>query len=114
MPVSTTWIINDMTRMDSDGGVIRVRWTMNTENDSGGEKASTGATLDCTYDASSPSFIAYNSLTENDVLGWVWNSLRIGDETAEEAKARVEAEGVEKVDAQIAKNATEAHGVPWS
>ena len=61
----------------------------------------------------SPDFIPYADLTENDVLGWVYTSLIEGDETAAEAKARVEADRTAKVQKQIDAAATTESGVPW-
>ena len=51
---------------------------------------------------------------EADVLGWVYSSLIEGDETAAEAKARIEAERTAKVQKQIDAAATTATGVPWA
>ena len=114
MAVTTTWSISDMQHNDSDGGVTIVYWSMVAQNDSGDESATEGGKLRLTYDASSSDFIAYDSLTEADVLGWVYDSLREGDETATEAKTRVENERTAKVNAQITKNADTSNGVPWS
>jgi len=52
-------------------------------------------------------------LTEATVLGWVYNSLIEGEETAEEAKARIEADRTAKVQKQIDAAATTASGTPW-
>ena len=52
-------------------------------------------------------------MTENDVLGWVYDSLIVGDETADEAKARVEADRTAKVQGQIDRAATTESGMPW-
>ena len=76
--------------------------------------ASEGGKLRCEYDASSPTYIPYADLTEDDVLGWVYTSLIQGDETADEAKARVEADRDAKVQKQIDAAATTASGVPWT
>jgi hypothetical protein len=65
------------------------------------------------HDASSPTYIPYADLTEADVLGWVYASLVEGEETPEEAKARVEADRDAKVQKQIDAAATTASGVPW-
>jgi hypothetical protein len=53
------------------------------------------------------------TLTEADVLGWVYASLVEGEETPDEAKARVEADRDAKVQKQIDAAATTASGVPW-
>ena len=113
MAVTTTWSINDMQRNDSDGGVTIVYWSLVAQNDSGNESATEGGKLRLTYDASDSGFIAYASLTEADVLGWVYDSLVEGDETATEAKARIEADRTAKVNAQITKNADTSTGKPW-
>ena len=113
MAVTTTWSVNDMQRNDSDGGVTLIYWSLAANNDSGDESASYGGKLRLTYDASSLDFIAYDKLTKDDVLGWVYDSLKEGDETANEAKARVESERTAKVNAQITKNADTSNGVPW-
>jgi hypothetical protein len=56
--------------------------------------------------------VAYADLTEEIVLGWVYNSLIEGEETPEEAKARVEANRTAKVQGQIDRANTQASGVP--
>ena len=47
------------------------------------------------------------------MLGWIYSSLIIGDETAAEAKARIEAERTAKVQGQIDRAAANSTGVPW-
>jgi hypothetical protein len=47
------------------------------------------------------------------VLGWVYASLVEGDETPEEAKARIEADRTAKVQGQIDRAASQSSGVPW-
>ena len=113
MAVTTTWSINDMQHNDSDGGVTIVYWSLIANNDSGNESATEGAKLRLTYDASDSGFTSYASLTEADVLGWVYDSLIEGDETATEAKARIEADRTAKVNAQITRNADTSTGKPW-
>ena len=114
MAITNTWSVSNMIHQDSDGGVITVYWSMVAQNDSGPESATEGGKLRLTPDPSSPDFIAYADLTEADVLGWVYNSLIEGDETADEAKARVEADRDAKVQGQIDRAASQSDGVPWS
>ncbi len=125
MAITTTWSVNDMTHMDSDGGVILVYWSLIAQNEIspasgdapavyGPEAASEGGKLRLEPDPTSPDYIPYADLTENDVLGWVYNSLIEGDETADEAKARVEANRTAKVQAQIDRNNSESTGLPWA
>jgi hypothetical protein len=114
MPVSTTWSVTNMTHKDADGGVILVYWQCVAQNDSGPETAVEAGKLRCEPDPTSPGFIPYDNLTEDDVLGWVYDSLVEGEETPEEAKARISADRVAKVDAQIARNASQSEGMPWA
>ena len=57
--------------------------------------------------------ITYTWTITNDVLGWVYDSLKEGDETAAEAKARVEADRTAKVQGQIDRATANSSGVPW-
>ena len=114
MAITNTWSVSNMVHQDSDGGVITVYWSMVAQNDSGPESATEGGKLRLTPDPSSPDYIAYADLTEADVLGWVYNSLIEGDETADEAKARVEADRDAKVQGQIDRANTQSDGMPWA
>ena len=114
MAINCTWTIADMTHKDADGGVILVYWSCVASSD--GEpaySATEGGKLQLTYDASASDFIAYADLTEATVLGWVYDSLKEGDETADEAKARVETDRTAKVQAQIDKANSQSNGLPW-
>ena len=114
MAITNTWSVTDMQHTDSDGGVFLVYWSMLAQSDdTPSYGAQEGGKLRCEYDASAAGFIPYADLTENDVLGWVYASLVQGDETADEAKARIEAERTAKVQKQIDAAATTASGVPW-
>ena len=115
MAINNTWSINDMQRTDSDGVVFLVYWSMVAASDgTPSYTASEGGKLRCEGSPSDPGFIPYADLTENDVLGWVYDSLIEGDETAAEAKARVEADRDAKVQKQIDAAATTESGVPWA
>ena len=115
MTISTTWSVSNMTHMDADGGVVKVYWSCVAASDgTPSYTAVEGGKLICTYDASASGFISYNDLTEADVLGWVYDSLKEDEETADEAKARIEANRTQRVQNQIDAAATEAEGVPWS
>jgi hypothetical protein len=114
MAISTTWSVSNMTHNDSDGGVILVYWSCVSASDGTPSYTATeGGKLRLTPDPSSSDYIAYADLTEADVLGWVYDSLKEGDETADEAKARIEADRTAKVNAQITRNADTSNGVPW-
>ena len=120
MAITTTWSVNNMTHVDADGGVILANWSLVAASDAGGDETATeGGKNLFTYDASGSGFIKYDDLKESDVLGWIYdankgpNSGGPEDETADEYKARIEAERTAKVQAQIDKAATQSDGVPW-
>ena len=114
MAINTTWSVSNMTHVDADGGVILAYWSLVAASDgSGDESATEGGKARFTYDASASGYIAYDSLKESDVLGWIYEANKEGDETADEYKARIETERTAKVEAQITRNATQATGVPW-
>jgi hypothetical protein len=115
MAITNTWSVTNMQRTDADGAVFLIYWSMVAASDgTPSYTASEGGKLRTTPDASAPDFIPYADLTEADVLGWVYNSLITGDETAAEAKARVEADRTAKVQKQIDAAATTATGMPWA
>ena len=114
MAITTTWSVTDMTHVDADGGVIKAYWTCTALSDTTpAYSAVEGGKLLCTYDASASGYIAYASLTEADVLGWIYTSLIEGSETAAEAKARIEANRTARVQGQIDRATAQATGVPW-
>ena len=95
-----TWTIATLERELADGGVTVAHWRC-TEVD-GDFSASSYGTVGFTPDPTASDYIAYNSLTEADVLAWVWDS--VGQDTVEAAlTAKIEAD----------KNPTSGSGVPW-
>jgi hypothetical protein len=115
MAITTTWSVNDMTHKDSDGGVFLVYWSCVAASDGDPVYTATeGGKLRLDYDASASDFIPYADLTEADVLGWVYDSLIVGDETATQAKERVEADRTAKVQGQIDRAASDSNGLPWA
>ena len=119
MAITTTWSVSDMTHKDSDGGVSLVYWSLIAQSDgTPSYSAQEGGKLRCTADPSASDYIAYADLTEANVLGWVYSSLIQkkedgSDETAAEAKARIETERTAKVQGQIDRAAADSTGVPW-
>jgi len=107
MAVTTTWKILDMKRNTSDDGVVEVKWELRATADTGETAVEAGELKIDSYDASSPDFVPYEDLTEDTVLSWVWDDL--GDQ-----KAEIESDRTAKVNAQLAKKAAEATGLPWS
>lgn len=114
MAQTTTWSIKDMKRTASDGGVHTVYWEcLVVDNTHGDCTAIEAGKLRLEPDANDADFVAYDDLTEATVLGWVYDSLREGDETADEAKARIETDRQGKVTAQVARKTADASGMPW-
>ena len=100
----TTWTIATLERDLSDGGVTVAHWRASASETVGEDtfSASSYGTVGFTPDADADGFVAYDSLTEATVLGWVHESV---DKDATEAAltAKIEAE----------KNPTSGSGVPW-
>ena len=105
MAATFNWTVPMTERELSDGGVIVVHWRVSATETSGEDtfSASSYGTAGFTYDASSPDFTPYDQLTEEQVLGWVWNDGV--DKDATEAALQ------SNIDAQM--NPTTADGVPW-
>ena len=111
MAISTTWSVSNMVRNEADGGVVTVYWSCVASD--GTYSATEGGKLRLTPDASADDFVAYADLTEATVLGWVHNSLIEGEETATEAKTRIETDRTAKVQGQIDRAAAQSEGMPW-
>ena len=94
------WTIANTERNTDDGGVVVAHWRCTAED--GEYTASSYGTVGFTPDASADGFIAFDALTEADVLGWVYAEV---DQAATEAA----------LDANIAEQKTPAttDGVPW-
>ena len=111
MAISTTWSVSNMTRNEADGGIVTVYWSCVASD--GTYSATEGGKLRCEPDADADGFVAYAELSEADVLGWVYTSLIEEEETADEAKARIEANRTGKVQGQIDRASAQAEGMPW-
>jgi hypothetical protein len=103
-----TWTISTLERNTADGGVTVAHWrvteeeTVGTGDDAVTYSASSYGTVGFTPDASAEGFVAYDSLDEATVLGWVQAEL---DQDAIEATLTANIEGQ--------KNPVTADGVPW-
>jgi len=96
----TTWTIGTLERNVADGGVVVAHWRATLVD--GDFSASSYGTCGFTPDPSDSGFVAYDSLTEADVVGWV---------QAEVDKDATEASLAAKI--ELDKNPTQAAGVPW-
>ena len=113
MSATFNWVISTLERdlqpEDMDGAVIVAHWRCNAEQTEGtGDDAVTYnatsyGTCGFSPDPSSPSYVAYDSITEDMALGWCFDS---GVD-----KDSIEASLQANIDGQI--NPTQASGVPW-
>ena len=99
-----TWTIANLERNVANGGVTVAHWRV-TEEETVGDvtySASSYGTCGFTPDPDASDFVAYDSLTEATVLGWVHAEV---DQDATEAA----------LTANIAeqKTPTSADGMPW-
>ena len=92
------WSISNLDRRTSDGFVTTAHWVCCAED--GEFSASVYST--CSWNEGQPT-VAYDALTQETVLGWVWASV---DKQATE----------DAVTAQInaQKNPVSASGLPWA
>ena len=95
-----TWTIANLERNLADGGVTVAHWRV-TEVD-GDFSASSYGTVGFTPVADADGFVAYDDLTEEVVLGWVWESVSQED-TEVALTAKIEAD----------KNPVTGSGMPW-
>ena len=96
----TTWTIGTLERNVADGGVVVAHWRASLVD--GDFSASSYGTCGFTPDPSDAGFVAYDSLTEAVVVGWV---------QAEVGQDAIEASLAAKIEAD--RNPTQAAGVPW-
>ena len=103
-----TWTIANLERNVADGGVTVAHWrvteeeTVGTGDDAVTYTASSYGTVGFTPDADADGFVAYDSLTEEVVMGWVWTEVN-QEETEAALTANIEGQ----------KNPVSADGMPW-
>ena len=95
-----TWTIAQLERNTSDNGVVIAHWRC--EGVDGDNSTGSYGTCSFTPDPTADDFIAFDALTEADVLGWV---------NAEVSKEDTEAQLQTKLD-ELANPVT-ASGMPW-
>jgi len=99
-----TWTIAQLERNTADGGVTVAHWRVSAEETVGEVTYSASAYGTCgfTPDATADGFVAFDDLTEADVLAWVWDSV---DKDATESSL------TQKIEAD--KNPVTTTGLPW-
>jgi len=108
--MAVTWIISTLER-NTDNGVVVAHWratdseVVGTDDDAVTHSGSSYGTCGFTPDASADGYVDYDSLVEEDVIGWVKDSM------GEEAVTGVE----DSIAAQIADSKAPAIsvGTPW-
>jgi hypothetical protein len=100
MTATITWKISQLDRNAADGGVTTAHWTVTAVD--GEHSASAYSTAGFTPDATAADFKPYDTLTEADVLAWVWGSV---DKDAAEASL------LQQIEAQ--KAPVTLTGTPW-
>ena len=100
MAATYTWTIPTVERNLADGGVTVAHWRCDAVD--GDHSASSYGTVGFTPDATADGFIAYDNLTEADIIGWIQNSVSQAD-TEAALSAKIEAD----------KTPTTSAGVPW-
>ena len=95
--MNITWTINNLERQTSDGLVTVVHWGASAvDGDFGASIVNTQAL------ERGDSFVNYDTLTQETVLGWVWSKVD---------KEAVEAALTAQINAQ--KQPATANGLPW-
>ena len=108
MTATNTWTISQCDRELADGGITTAHWrvtaeqTVGTGDDAVTYTASSYGTCGFTPDPTASDYIAYDDLTEADVIGWVQADV---DQEAIEASLQAD------IDLQITP--TNGTGVPW-
>ena len=99
-----TWKIYDLKRNLSDGVVTTVTYACESNHDNVSTRKI--GEFDVTGDPSDADFIAYDDLTEADVLSWV---------DANVNKSSIETENSSSISARITARAarTSGRGTPW-
>ena len=99
-----TWKIYDLKRTIANGVVTEITYACESQLSGSNTRKIGNLTVDGSVN--DPGFIAYDSLTEADVLGWVTSSIDTSTiETANSTSI------VQSIEARAAR--TEAQGTPW-
>jgi hypothetical protein len=102
--MTTNWTISQLDRTLPDGCVTTIHWTA-TQTDGDFTASAYGSLGVPAKDQSDPTFIAFASLTEEQVKQWVLDTM--GEEQVTALQANLDGQ----IEAQ--KNPVQATGVPW-
>ena len=101
------WSVEKLISDKKSGGVVRVEWNSFVKETRNQEilVASRSGEVEFAPDPSSSDFIAFENLSENDVLSWVWSSV---DKNSIETELKKQ---IEDFEAQPETLTTEE--IPW-
>lgn len=103
MTITINWTINNLERQTSDGLVTVVHWGASASEASNDPENLYGASVYNTQALErGDSFVNYDTLTQETVLGWLWQKVD---------KEAVEAALTAQIEAQ--KEPVMANGLPW-
>lgn len=105
MAITYNWTIAQCEHDVATGGITVAHWRVSAE-ETVGEKTHTASAYGSagfTPDASSDDFVAYNSVTEETVLGWVWQTVN---------KEEMETSLASQIES--AKTPVTQTGLPWA
>ena len=107
--MTTTWTITAMDAYPQAQGqadvVFNVHWTCSGTQEQGGKTYSASVYSTCSVEFSGGTYTPYEDLTQEQVLGWIWNSGVDKDVT--------EAAVQQQIDAQINPTVV-TPPLPWS
>ena len=98
--MATVWTISQLERNTADGGVTTAHWRATLTN--GDNTVSNYGSVGFNPDASAEGFVAFDSLDEATVIGWVQASV---DKDTMEAGLQAQIDALE--------NPVSASGLPW-
>ena len=100
--MTITWKINNLERQTSDGLVTVVHWGATAVEPNGVDGDYIASIVNTQALERGDSFVSYDTLTEETVLGWLWSKID---------KEAVEAALTAQIEAQ--KAPVTANGLPW-
>jgi hypothetical protein len=101
--MTITWTINNLERQTSDGLVTVVHWgAYASEASNDPEKPYSASIVNTQALERGDSFVNYDTLTQETVLGWLWQKVD---------KATVEAALAAQIEQQ--RTPTTVNGLPW-
>ncbi len=106
--MNKNWTIHQLERKSDDGFVVNVHWRYSmTDTDESGKQyyADTYSVASYSQDPEAESYVSYEELTKDIVVGWVIESL------GEERMAEIEKSLEDQIAAQ--KNPPILTGLPW-